>query len=182
MARLFVAVDPPAEVRADLRRRVAILEPMMDGWRWVPEEQWHLTLAFLGEVDDLRSGRLESRLERVASRHEPLELSANGFGAFQRPARAHVFWCGVDGDREPLRRLAWSVAAAARKAGIEVEGRAYRPHLTLGRRRTPADLREVLTAEGAYAGPSFQVTEFVLVESHLGAKVRHEIRARYPLR
>jgi RNA 2',3'-cyclic 3'-phosphodiesterase len=179
--RLFVAVDLPDRVRAHLEAGTAALRESMDGWRWTPPEQWHLTLAFLGEVDDGRLPELTRRMGLAARRHEPFTLDLACVGAFNSLRRARVLWVGVGGDREALTRLAGSVGAGARRAKITLEERRYRPHMTLGRRRAPADVDELLGAERDYEGPAFTVDEFVLVQSHLGRVVRHEVREHFAL-
>jgi RNA 2',3'-cyclic 3'-phosphodiesterase len=179
--RLFVAVDLPGRVRQHLEAGIASLRASMDGWRWTPSEQWHLTLAFLGEVDDGRLPELTRRMGMAARRHEPFELSLAGMGAFNSLRRARILWVGAGGDRESLTRLADSVSAGARRAKITLEERRYRPHMTLGRRRAPADVSDLLDAGRDYGGPSWTVDEFVLVQSHLGRVVRHDVRERFPL-
>jgi 2'-5' RNA ligase len=179
--RLFVAVELPEPVRAHLDSRTGPLRQSLRGWRWTPAAQWHLTLAFLGEVDEDRLPELARRMGLAARRHEPFDLRLEGFGAFSNARRARIVWAGVGGDRDALVRLADSVSAGARRAKIDLEERRYRPHLTLGRRRAPVDLRDQLSPGPAYESPPWRVQEIALVESHLGSVVRHEVRERYPL-
>jgi RNA 2',3'-cyclic 3'-phosphodiesterase len=178
--RLFVAVEVPTPVREHLGSRTGPLRQSLPGWRWTPAAQWHLTLAFLGEVHEDRLPELTRRMRMAARRHEPFDLRLEGLGAFDNARRARILWAGVGGDRDALVRLADSVSAGARRAKIGIEERRYRPHLTLGRRRAPVDLRHVL-GEPGYESPSWRVDGFVLVESHLGSAVRHEVREGFPL-
>ena len=177
--RLFVAVDLPDDVREHLRSRTGPLRDAMPGWRWAPPERWHLTLAFLGQVADERVDELTRRMGLAARRHEPFDVRLGGVGAFSNARRAKVLWTGVEGDRDALKALADSVSAGARRAKIDVEERKYRPHVTLGRRHAPVDIRDSLGP--GYESPPWRVEEFVLVESHLGSSVRHEVRERFPL-
>src|SRR6185437_9701639 len=112
-ARLFVALVPPADALAELAAAVEAL-PETAGLRWTRPEQWHVTLAFLAEVDDRAREALTPRLERVAHRHAPPTLALAGGGRFGR----QVLWTRVDGDRAALRRLADAVRAAARRCGL----------------------------------------------------------------
>jgi RNA 2',3'-cyclic 3'-phosphodiesterase len=180
--RLFVAVELPEAVREHLDARMSPLREALPGWRWTPAAQWHLTLAFFGEVADDLLPEVTRRMRLAARRHRPFAAELSGLGAFTNARRARVLWAGVGGDRESLVRLADSVSAGARRAKVDVEGRRYRPHMTLGRRRSPVDLRELVTLGDAYAGPPWTVEEFVLVRSHLGSAVRHEILEHFPLR
>ncbi len=180
--RLFVAVELPLRVREHLDAGAAPVRAAMDGWRWTPAAQWHLTLAFLGEVSEARLPELSRRMGLAARRHRPFELALAGFGAFGSARRARILWVGVDGEREALVRLADTVSAGARRAKVALEDRRYRPHMTLGRRRAPVDVRDLLDTGAGYHGPTWTVEEFVLVQSHLGSAVRHEVRETFPLR
>jgi len=171
--RLFVAVDPPPEAVAELEKAVGEREELL---RWVPPEQWHLTLVFCGEVDDARVADLTERLRRAASRTSPFTLRLGGAGTFpKQAAKARVLWVGVDGDVPALTRLAERCAAAVRRTGVEVEDRKYRPHLTLARaRREAVDARaQVEHLEGFETKP-WTVSSLRLVKSTLGSKVHHE--------
>lgn len=176
--RLFVALIPPPEAVAELA--AAVRELPEAGLRRVRPEQWHLTLAFLGEVDERVLGELEERLGRAARRHPPLTVSLGGAGRFG----GRVLWAGVHGDRAGLRRLADSVRAAARRCGIPTEERPYRPHLTLAR-GAGADLAPLVEHLPGVGGCLWRVEELHLVHSDLGAgpggSARHEPVASWPL-
>jgi len=179
--RLFVALVPPAEALAELAAAIHEL-PAQPRLRWTRPEQWHLTLAFLAEVDDRTRGQLVARLGRVAQRHPPPELSLAGGGRFG----AHVLWTRVEGDRAALRRLVDAVRAAVRRSGLPTEERPYRPHLTLARAGTPApDLAPLVASLQGFAGSTWPATELHLVRSRLGAgpdgTARHEKVATWEL-
>ena len=148
--RLFVAVAIPDEVAGELEAAVAPLRESWPGLRWTRREAWHLTLAFLGEVNEAVVARLTLRLERAAARHASLSLALGGAGTFPGAAKARVLWTGVHGERRELGALAASVAAGARRAGAPPaeEGRRFQPHLTLARCRAPVDARDLVTGQG----------------------------------
>lgn len=179
--RLFVALVPPPEVLAELAAATAGLPADLPGVRWVPSRQWHLTLAFLGEVDDRTGARLVERLGRVARRHPPPALSLAGAGCFG----GRVLWVGVAGERTALRGLAASVRAAARRCAILTEQRSYRPHLTLARGGPHTDLAPLVERLRGFAGCAWEARELRLVRSDLGAgpggTARHEIASAWPL-
>jgi 2'-5' RNA ligase len=152
--RLFVAVRPPVDVLAHLARTLA--RP--------PAPTWHLTLAFLGEVDD--DAPLAGPLADVAARRPPFSLALAGSGRF-----GPAVWVGVTGDVPALAGLAADVAAAC---GLG-DDRPYRPHLTVARGRLdPAAL-------ASYAGPSWTVDRLVLVRSVLGRRAEHTVRQEHRL-
>ncbi len=161
--RTFVAVRPPAGAVAHLRA-------VLPSWP-SPPERWHLTLAFLGEVEDPLS--LAPALAQVCAGRAPLALRLAGSGAF---GRGGPVWVGVAGDRTGLTALAGAVAQACFDAGVDVERRPYRPHLTVGRRGRPDPARLA-----AYAGPTWTAPEVELVTSRLGPPVEHQVLARFPL-
>ena len=162
--RLFVALWPPPDAVSELLATVDDVRKDAPGLRWTRPEQWHLTLAFLGEVPDDRRPELDERLARAASRHPPLTLRFAGGGRFG----TRVLFTRVDGDREPLTRLAASVSAAARRSRIPVDDRPYRPHLTLARGRDGEDLRPLAARLESFAGATWTAARLDLVESRLG--------------
>jgi RNA 2',3'-cyclic 3'-phosphodiesterase len=184
--RLFVAVVPPPEVLGDLDTAVAPYRagrtPGRD-LRWSGPEDWHLTLAFLGDGPEPVADRLGPELARAAHRHPPFPLALAGAGAFPSAGCARVLWCGLSGDRPALASLAASVAAAATRAGAPPTdpGRPFRPHLTLARGRTPADLGDLVAALSPYQGPQWPVDRLELIESHLGGRPRYTTIGRWSL-
>jgi RNA 2',3'-cyclic 3'-phosphodiesterase len=176
--RLFVGLWPPPDAVSELLAAVDEIRTEGPRLRWTTPEQWHLTLAFLGEVADERRPELEQRLERGASRHPALTLCFVGGGRFG----SRLLFTKVDGDRERLTRLAGSVAAAARRCRIPVDDRPYRPHLTLARARDGEDLRPLAERLGTFAGRSWTATHVDLVESRLGSgPARYVSLASWPL-
>jgi RNA 2',3'-cyclic 3'-phosphodiesterase len=168
--RMFAAVVPPPEALEhldeflDVRREVGDL-------RWVQADQVHLTLAFLADVPERRLDDLVERLGHAAARRRSVEARIAGGGAFPDVARAKVIWAGLaldEAGRAELDRLAAGCRAAATKAGVEVDGARFRPHLTVARTRRPQEVTRWVRLLDGYEGPAWPVEELVLVESHLG--------------
>ncbi|MGI8699462.1 MAG: RNA 2',3'-cyclic phosphodiesterase [Mycobacteriales bacterium] len=173
-----MAVRPSPTALAHLEEGVSSLRDRVGDLRWTPPDQRHLTLVFLGEVDERRYAELGPRLARAAGRAGELVLSLSGAGTFPRRSdRARVLWVGLTGDRPALARLAAAGSAAARRSGIPVGERRFSPHLTLARAKPSggADVTGLLPVLSAYAGPTWTATELELVRSYLGPSVRHEI-------
>jgi RNA 2',3'-cyclic 3'-phosphodiesterase len=164
--RLFVAVWPPPAAVDELGRALAEVRTAVPQLRWTIPEQWHLTLAFLGEVADDRRPELERRLARAAARHQPVTVRLSGAGQFSN----RVLFVKLGGDLPAMRRLAASAGAAARRAGIPVPDRPYRPHLTLARTgSTGADeLRPLAARLAAFESSPWTAAGFDLVQSRLG--------------
>lgn len=183
--RMFVAVSPPEAVVEHLAE---FLEPRqaVDGpLRWTLPEQWHVTLAFLPSVPDAGLDALTEQLAEAAGRQSSFGLRLQGAGTFPNPAQAKALWIGVAGDSEPLTRLAASSRSAAVRAGLEVDGGRFRPHLTLARANRPLEATRWLRVLELYQGPSWQVDELALVQSQLGGgrhgRTRHQVRGLIPL-
>ncbi|UOY04023.1 RNA 2',3'-cyclic phosphodiesterase [Blastococcus sp. PRF04-17] len=181
-ARLFFAVDPPEAARTHLGRAVAPLRDVAGAPRWTAPDRWHLTLLFLGRVPrDLVQPLVEAAAPAVAAAPAMvLRLAGGGrFGSLRRP---QVAWTGLDGDVQPLVELAGRLSTVARRLGLPVEERPFRPHLTLGRWRPGAPADGSLTDRlAAYRGPDWPVTEVRLWESHLGPKPTYDVVAAWPL-
>ena len=184
--RLFVAIAPPTAVLDGLDALAGPFRAGRPDLRWTSREAWHVTLAFLGQVDEAATARLLPRLERAAARHQQVRLAFAGAGAFPAATRANVLWSGLSGDRRALAQLAESVAAGASRAGAPPpdKGRRFQPHLTLARCRMPADVTGLVAALDGYQGQPWTADRVHLVRSRLGATEhpRYTSLANWPLR
>ncbi|WP_246268947.1 RNA 2',3'-cyclic phosphodiesterase [Acrocarpospora macrocephala] len=178
---MFVALVPPPDVLAEVEEAV---EPLRREWpelTWVEPVNWHITLAFLGEVPDKARAELGVRLARAAGHHEPVTLALGRSGAFAKPGRAVTLWLSL---RAPARlaRLAGSLAAGARRAGAgHIDERPYRAHFTLARSRKSAEISPLVEALSEFEGTFWQATSAQLFESHQGPPLRYEPIEDYPL-
>ncbi|MTE19574.1 RNA 2',3'-cyclic phosphodiesterase [Streptomyces sp. TRM43335] len=190
--RLFTAVLPPPPAAAELAAAVGALQalPGADRLRWTPAEGRHITLAFLGEVDEDLLPELRERFGRAARRHRPFDARLAGGGRFGD----RVLWAGVADGRTALRALADSVSAGARRTGVPIEDRPYRPHLTVARARAGrapgarrTDLRPFADALADFSGSAWRAGELTLVRSRLpvsgvsGDRPRYETLEVWPL-
>jgi 2'-5' RNA ligase len=180
--RMFVAAVPPPEVLEDLEEFLSVRREAA-AFRWTVPDQWHVTLAFLADVPDRAYDDLVERLTRAARKRHPMRATVAGGGAFPNVGRAKVLWAGVELDAdgldggEELRRLATGCRAAASKAGIEVAGERFKPHVTVARTGHPVEATAWVRVLDAYRGPSYQLDEISLIASHLGEGPRK--RPRY---
>jgi 2'-5' RNA ligase len=180
--RLFVAAVPPPEVLEDLEEFLSVRREAA-AFRWTVPEQWHVTLAFLADAPERAYDDLVERLSRAARKRHPMRMSIAGGGAFPNVGRARVLWAGVEVSAasfdagEELRRLATGCRAAASKAGIEVAGERFKPHVTLARMGRPVEATSWVRLLDAYRGPAYDLDEVSLIASHLGEGPRK--RPRY---
>lgn len=146
--RLFLAINLAPDVRRDIIDATAPLRDAAPDVSWLDEPRLHLTLKFLGENPPERADVIASAVSGVAARHRALTMSLGGIGAFPNFRRARIVWMGVAQDPR-LELLHHDVEVACEALGFELEGRPFRPHLTLARikHRLPEDrLRELSRA------------------------------------
>ena len=178
--RLFVGLAVDDAVKETLERLTLRLRAKDDGLRWSTPDQWHVTLVFLGEVDDGARARLVRELAEV--RQPVLTLRMERLGVFERVGILHA-----EVEVSPmLLRLYEAVASAVKRVGLEVEDRPYRAHITLARsrnkdgRKTIERLRR--TAEQQKLEGRWGSAEFLLYESQLSpVGSRYVVRERFAL-
>jgi 2'-5' RNA ligase len=176
MHRLFVAIRPPAAIRALLLAAMGGIS----GARWQSEDQLHLTLRFIGEVDRHRAHDVHAALGAI--HQAPFRIALAGIGAFERRGQAETIWAGV-APHEPLKSLHKKVDAALGRVGVPPDERAYLPHITLARlKRGSGHVGNLLERSGGLTSPSFDVADFALFESTLTPEgAVYSIVERYPL-
>ena len=167
MHRLFVAIRPPEHVR-DL-----LIDAMDDSpaLRWVGDEQLHLTLRFIGEVERPVANDIGVALQAIRS--AAFELRVRGVGKFER-RNGGALWAGVD-PKDPVAALAGKVERALQEIGLEPEHRAFSPHLTLARwnRRNSDAVDAFLQRNSGLRSDPFEVDRFILFESKLSRHGPH---------
>jgi 2'-5' RNA ligase len=162
MHRLFIALRPPPALR---HRCLEAMEGGPSGWAWQDDEQLHLTLRFIGEVERPAAEDVAAALESMAARR--LSIALAGVGWFDRGPRGALF--ARVAPREPLAALHAKIDRLLVSAGLEAEGRAFFPHITLARRRrTAEDPALWLEQQAGLASDPVPVSHVTLYESHLG--------------
>jgi 2'-5' RNA ligase len=182
LARAFVAIVPPDAVLDALDARVATLTREAPSLRWLPRAQRHITLAFLGRVDD--ADVLSAALAVAVREHAPFTLRLGTGGAFPAPRRASVLWVGVAHGGPDVIGLATAVQDAAAGFADHAEDRSYHPHLSVARAPRARSLTGLVDALGTGPiGPPWTATDVSVMESDTrptGAV--HTVQARIPLR
>lgn len=176
MHRLFVALRPPAPIRA------ALLGAMggVPGARWQDDDQLHLTLRFIGAVDRHQAEDIAAALGSVTV--PPFMLALDGVGQFDQRGRIEALWVGVR-PHDQVAALHRKVDQALQRVGLPPEGRAYLPHITVARfGRIGGPIDGFVAAAAGLHGRDFTVDHFALFESRLGSDgASYTIVERYPL-
>lgn len=137
MTRTFIAIELGEVARAFLIRESARLARELPAVHWADPAGLHLTLAFLGELDDARLADAQAATGEAAPVVAPFALRIAGLGSFGPPTSPRVVWAGVAGDLPALARLHAALSAALEQRGFALDTRPFAPHLTLARVRAP---------------------------------------------
>jgi 2'-5' RNA ligase len=180
--RLFIGFSLPSQAVEALLRVQQQFAPSASELRWSEPEGWHVTLQFLGQVNEERAACVPEQLRTVKAARVPVRIE--GLGFFER---AGVFWAGITLTPE-LLALQQFVTGSMRNCGFVPEARAYNPHITLARARgragpkALAPLRQAIDKSRINLRAEFVSTEFLLYESFPGPEgSRYEIRERFAL-
>ena len=166
--RLFVALEIPTGVRENLATLLASLRAVTKEPRWVRAENLHVTLKFLGEVDEGKLAAVRSALGEVRSEQEA-NLEFRGLGFFPNEKHPRVFWAGIKAPPS-LKALAGDIESAMEKLGIPREKREFSPHLTLARferPRFPEALRKAIAENMEREFGTLRTNDFHLIQSKL---------------
>jgi 2'-5' RNA ligase len=177
MIRLFVGLPLPDAV-CD---RLAMLVGGVPGARWEDKDNYHITLRFIGEVDEGTAADVDAALDLVVA--QPFTLTLNGVDSFGNGHRRRTLWAALE-PSEPLRHLHDKVESAVVRAGLPREVRKFAPHVTLARigDSPPERVGRFIAERNLFQAGPFTVDRFVLYESRLGrsGSTYPELRS-YPL-
>lgn len=194
--RLFLAIDVPADVRRDVAAKARRLRERVEGtapggFKWVADEHLHLTLHFIGDVDEARDAAIRASIGTDLP-IAPFEVVLAAAGSFPDYGHPRVMWIGVTAGSDSLRRVHGYLGARLEAVGVVIETRPYSAHLTVARARKMRDRRtdgpnvswrEILDAPGDTMDVRWRVDGVTLFESHVSSKgPRYAPRARILLR
>lgn len=184
--RLFLAVDPNPETIAQFDRTISQLRRLVPKARWVHAEKLHVTLVFLGEVENTKVSAIQGIMQSVVPLHAPFALQFAEGGTFGEKKRPRVLWAGIGGELAPLRALQKDLAERLEPLGSPPEHREYSPHLTLARSADPRGDEHLCDCLDKLRGQTFGETvvrEVVLYESVQNARgSMYSALVRAPLR
>ena len=185
MIRSFVAILLPDDLRESIAATVERLRPLGTAVAWVPPQNLHVTLRFLGNQTEERLAEAADALHEAGAGCAPLHVTFHGIGAFPGLERPRILWVGMAQGVLEVRALQARVADALAERGFPREERAWHPHLTIGRvfderrwrREAGPPLRGALAKAAATRFGTVRVSEVALMRSDLSPKgARYSVR------
>jgi 2'-5' RNA ligase len=186
MKRIFIAVDIPDEARRIIAAYIEDLRRRFPNARvgWERPEKFHLTLKFIGQIDDKTLEELCRAVGEAVIRTNRFEAILGGTGLFPSTKNPRVLWIGLSGDDGEIASLAKVIDGVCEQFGIETEKRKFHPHLTIGRIKDPSGARELgeFHLNQNPIAEQLKVTDVVVYESKLSPAGSSYFRlAVYPL-
>ncbi|WP_058303258.1 RNA 2',3'-cyclic phosphodiesterase [Gorillibacterium timonense] len=174
----FIALSLPQEVKRELSMQSRMLHDRLSFRKWTHPEDLHITLVFLGTVEEEKLEPIREELMEIAERHSPFALAASGLGTFGPSQNPRVLYSVVYGERDALARLAEDTIGRMDKLGFPAESRPYSPHITLARRYEglsdpSGSIREV-TEEELACSFGWTADSITLYRSHPGESPLYE--------
>ena len=170
--RAFLAVELPSHARHELARLQDQLRDSRADVKWVEKDNLHLTLRFLGDIDERERQRVESASQLAAAAMSPVTVTLSSLGAFPSVSAPRVVWVGLGDGAESLAQLAAQIEAQLAKAGFPKADKPFSAHITLGRVRSPRNRLELVRTinDVVWTPPaSFVVDHVTLFRSDLGS-------------
>jgi len=141
--RIFIAVELPEEVKAEIGKIVESLKSIEAGVKWVEEKNVHITLKFLGEVKDNDVERLKDIVKDVVADTKIFEVDYKGLGTFPEGKTPRVIWVGIKKGTDELKKIADSLEVLLSKSGFRKEEREFSAHITIGRVKEKRNIGEL---------------------------------------
>lgn len=169
MIRSFIAIDLPEEFHDEINRVTNELRPAGGHVKWVRPENVHLTLKFLGDVPEDKIEPIGEAVAGASAGRGLVNLVSSGIGVFPNRSKPRVIWLGLTGDLDRLTGLQQDVENSVTPFGFFPEKRAFKPHLTLGRVKSPKGKGGLMNALEKVRPKEimFSASELVLFKSDL---------------
>lgn len=183
--RLFIAIgasDLNFDPKVALKKLRVNLNRKEIEYRWVPQENYHVTLNFLGEITEDKIVILKEMLTQLAHHHAYFHLKLHGLGAFPSDKEGRVLWIDVQNSLA-LRSLQEDCESRLLELGFQLEARPYKPHLTIARLRNPRHVADMIYPLVRQSFGELEVKSLTLYESRLGGAFPvYEPLMKFPLR
>ena len=160
--RLFIAALLPENINEQISGYVNSLKQDIDGVRWEKPEKLHLTLKFLGNVEDEQARRMSAALEQLAETYSPFVLNISEFGGFPRLKNPRVLYVGLS-ENENLSTFHSELDLTLSKFGFEKEERKFTPHITIGRVKQKISVKQAPDITKT----AFEITQIGIIKSEL---------------
>lgn len=166
MKRIFIAIELPKNIK----EKIIDIENKLDfDAKYVKPENIHLTLAFLGNVEEEKLKVLESELEKDLAGLQPFKLEISGLGGFPQPQRAHTLWIGVE-EQPKLASLELVLRRKLQGLEFQTDSRPFTPHITIARLRKKQNITEEIKKYSEEKFGSFEVNQILIFESKLNTQ------------
>jgi RNA 2',3'-cyclic 3'-phosphodiesterase len=169
--RSFLALELPPQIKQELLRIHEVLKRSSLEVRWVRPEGIHLTVVFMGDVQEASIPPIIKMIGEVCSYYGPFPVALRSMGCFPNSRNPRVLWVGVESDRGRMSRFRDGLQEILLPFGIRTEKRDFRPHLTLGRFKRPgkvkSELEALLLKHGGLTSPFSSLNELILFRSDL---------------
>jgi 2'-5' RNA ligase len=169
VVRTFICIEIPASIKERIDRLQNTLKTIDSQVSWTRPSNIHLTLKFLGAVEETRIQRVAKAVERAAAGINHFEIEVSGAGCFPSPRSPRVLWIGISEIPDALKQLYANLEDELDREGFAREKRKFSPHLTIGRFRGPKNatqLAEVLIAS-SFKAATFKASEVIVMRSDL---------------
>jgi 2'-5' RNA ligase len=168
--RTFVAVDISPEIRSAAQKQIRAFQALgVEGYKWVEQDEMHLTLKFLGDIRDNESPEVCKLVQRAVQNCEPVVLNVAGLGSFPSADRPRTLWMGITEGMEEIRELQSRVDQALKEMGFPQERNEFTPHITLGRlnrgNRSHPVVSEYIANNSATPFGSIEIDEVIVYSS-----------------
>ncbi len=167
--RLFIALPLTKEIEEALGKIIFILKQKSGRVKWVAPKNIHLTVKFLGEVDENKLDEIKKAIQMVAKKYERVNCSLDAVGGFPNLSRPRVIWAGLAGEIENMEKIVNDIEEETFKLGFPKEEKRFKPHLTLGRIKESYGLDDLVNYIKSYRMEpmNFQMSTLVLFKSTL---------------
>jgi len=143
--RTFIAITLNSEIKQELAKLQSALKQSQADVKWVNPENIHLTLKFLGEINDEQAAQVKETLDKIAPQFKPYEISISGIGAFPKLDHPRSVWVGIGNGKDQTKKIAQAIEDELSKLGFQKDDREFKSHLTIGRVRSPKNKQELKT-------------------------------------
>ncbi|CAG9622144.1 RNA 2',3'-cyclic phosphodiesterase [Sutcliffiella rhizosphaerae] len=177
----FLAIPLPGSWKEEFSFYIQKINSKFPFARWVHPDDLHITLAFLGSVDEDQKEKLKVLLRKVAKEHATFPLSFSELGTFGNQHSPRIFWYGTE-ESYALHELRKDVYQACEKVGFQLDTRPFHPHITLARKWVgPGSISRDTLPEYSTIKNTFNVRSIILYETHINKIPKYEAKAEFPL-